>query len=351
MLFKSYKAFYKATADYVKHPEKYKGRPGLPTYREKDGLSIAVFTNQCAAIDKNGNVRLSKDLTLHSVKTCLPKKGFKQVRIIPRLDNFIIEIVYEKMKGEYTEQATLRNKKTHSAAIDIGIDNLATITSDNEDAYPLIVNGRALKSINQQFNKLIAKANEEYSHHKQLFTGAKLKRINSKRNCKVDDFMHKASRRVVDWCILNDIGILYIGHNSRWKQECGMGKQNNQNFVQIPFNKFIQKVSYKCEEVGIQVVLLNEAYTSKCSAFDNEEIGSHAKYAGKRVKRGLFMTKSRKLLNADVNGSLNILRLGTDNKKIVISEKVFNPVKLRDVNEVCDVAYFKWQPADRGYVY
>lgn len=105
-------------------------------------------------------------------------------------------------------------------------------------------------------------------------------------------------------------------------------------------------LKYKCEEVEIEVELHEEAYTSKCSALDNEKVCKHEVYLGKRVKRGLFKTKEGKLLNADVNGSYNILRLGK-NVDVTI-KKAFNPVKLREMNELCDVAYFKWQPADRG---
>lgn len=348
LLFKNYKSFYKASIDFAKNPSKYKKHPQLPKYKDKNGLCVAIFTNQCATINKNGNLQLSKDIILKNVKTSLTKKNFQQVRIIPKLDQFIIEIVYNKQIGDYTQQAILKNKKNHSAAIDIGVDNLATITSDNEDSKPLIVNGRALKSINQQYNKLIAKINSEYSLH-DIHTGKKLKILNSKRNQKINDFMHKASRRIVDWCILNNIGTLYIGHNNNWKQNCNLGKKTNQKFVQIPFNNFIQKVMYKCKDIGISVEIIKEAYTSKCSALDNESIEFHALYLGKRIKRGLFMSKAQKLLNADVNGSLNILRLGTK-QKIKVSNKIFNPIKLKNVNEIYDVAYFNWQPIDRGYV-
>ena len=140
--------------------------------------------------------------------------------------------------------------------------------------------------------------------------------------------MHKASRRIVDYCILNNIGKLFIGHNSGWKQECDMRKQNNQNFVQIPFNKLIQMLQYKCEEIGITVELINEAYTSKCSSLDNEVVGKHDVYCGKREKRGLFRSSKGKLLNADVNGSLNILRCGLKNN-FDISNKIFNPHRLK----------------------
>lgn len=146
------------------------------------------------------------------------------------MDYFKIEIVYEKIEGEYTKQAKLINKKTNNAAIDIGVDNLATVTSDNKDSIPLIVNGRSLKSVNQFYNKTLARLNETYSKH-GIHTGKKLRTLNRKREFIINDFMHKASRRIVDYCILNNIGKLFIGHNSGWKQKCGIPRQNNQNFV------------------------------------------------------------------------------------------------------------------------
>lgn len=349
LLFKNYKAFYNAMADYSKNPSKYHGRPKMPKYKDKNGLNVLIFTNQNSSISKDGYLRLSKDFKLKSVKTTIQNKNFRQVRIVPKLDYFKIEIVYEKIEGEYVQYAKLINKRTNNAAIDIGVDNLATVTSDNKDSIPLIVNGRSLKSVNQFYNKALAKLNETYSRH-DVHTGKKLKTLNRKREFVINDFMHKASRRIVDYCILNDIGRLYVGHNSGWKQNCNMSKQNNQNFIQIPFNKLIQMLRYKCEEVGIEVELINEAYTSKCSSLDNEVVGKHDEYCGKRQKRGLFRSSRGKLLNADVNGSLNILRCGLKND-FDISNKVFNPRCLKNMNELCDIAYFDWQSANRGYVF
>jgi len=104
------------------------------------------------------------------------------------------------------------------------------------------------------------------------------------------------------------IGSLIIGYNPEWKQEVNLGSRTNQNFVGIPFARFIHMLSYKAELVGIQVKITEESYTSKCSFLDNEPISKHEQYAGKRIKRGLFRSASGKCLNADVNGSYNILR-------------------------------------------
>ena len=349
LIFKNHKGFRKSVSDYSRNPSKYKGKPKLPRYKDKDGLNVAVFTNQCSTIDKNGYLKLSKELTLKSVRTTVPKHNFRQIRIIPKLDYFKIEIVYDKTESEYAKQARIRNKKTNNAAIDIGVDNLATITSDNMDSRPLIVNGRSLKSVNNHYNKRIAKLNQTYSKQ-DIHSGRKLRRLNSKRGFIIEDYMHKASRRIVDFCILNDVGTLYVGHNNGWKQNCNMSRRNNQNFVQIPFDRLIQKLKYKCGEVGINVVLVNEAYSSKCSFLDGESVGKHDSYKGKRVDRGTFKSYGGRTINADVNGSLNILKLGTK-RKFKVSNKVFNPARLSKIDGLNDVAHFKWQPVDIGCVF
>lgn len=349
LLFKNYKSFYKSVSDYFKNPSKYKGKPKLPKYKDKNGLNIVIFTNQCSTIDKNGYLKLSKELILKSVRTTILKKNFKQIRIIPKLDYFQIEIIYEKNEGDYVKQAKDKNKKTNIAAIDLGVDNIATITSDDSNINPIIINGRAVKSINHYYNKTLAKINTEYSKH-NVHTGKKLRKLNSKRYFKINDYFHKASRRIVDFCINNNIGTLYIGLNKGWKQECNMNKQNNQNFVQIPFNNLIQKIQYKCEEVCINVIYVNEAYTSKCSFLDNESLEKHDLYLGKRTKRGLFESNDKRKLNADINGSLNILRKSS-NKQINFSNKIFNPIKIKNINAICDVVYFKQQPTNTGCVF
>lgn len=150
--------------------------------------------------------------------------------------------------------------------------------------------------------------------------------------------------------INNNVGTLYIGHNNEWKQNYDMNKQNNQNFVQIPFNKLIQKIEYKCKEIGITVITINEAYTSKCSFLDNENICKHDNYLGRRIKRGLFRSNIGQLINSDVNGSFNILRLGLKTK-FNKPNNVFNPIKIKKINELSDVVFFKWQPTDRGCVF
>ncbi len=350
LLFMAYKAYYTKIKDYYKNPSKYKAKPNMPKYKDKNGLYTLVYTRQAATIVKDGHPKLSKELTLNTITTGIKKDAFRQIRIVPQLDSFKVEIVYNKTESEYIKHAIKTNKKLYHAAIDIGVDNLATVTSDNMVSIPFIVNGRPMKSINQFFNKKLAIIKSIYSKQ-NIKSGRKSRKLNRIRSYKIKDYMHKSSRRLVDWCILNDIHTLYIGHNKDWKQGVHIGKSNNQNFVSIPFNMFTNMLTYKLEEVDIHVEIVKEAYTSKCSALDNETIEKHDTYCGKRIQRGLFKSKTGKLINADVNGSYNILRLGT--KNIINRPRLFNPIKTRNINELSDVYHFIFKndrPADRGSV-
>lgn len=221
-----------------------------------------------------------------------------------------------------------KNKNgVNSLGIDLGVNNLASITSDN--GLSLIVNGRNLKSINQYYNKELARLHQQYSVQ-NIKKGKKLWRLNLKRNNKVKDYLHKVSHFITHLCVSNQIGQVFVGHNKSWKQEVNIGKKNNQNFVQIPFSTLINMLRYKLEENNINLIELNEAYTSKCSFLDNEDICKHEAYCGKRIKRGLF-SSNKGLINADINGSLNILRRGL-NKTFEVCSNVFNPIK-KTINE------------------
>ena len=189
-------------------------------------------------------------------------------------------------------------------SIDLGLNNLATIGSNV--IKPFIINGNPLKSINQYFNK--KRSFLQSKLNKGEYTNENLERLYLKRNNKIKDYLHKASRYIINQLVSNNINTLVIGHNKNWKQEINIGKRNNQNFVNIPFNNLIHMLTYKAQLEGIQVIETEESYTSKCSFLDNEEICKHEEYLGKRIKRGLFKAFNGKLINADLNGALNILR-------------------------------------------
>ncbi len=186
------------------------------------------------------------------------------------------------------------------------MNNLAALTSNKPGFQPLLVNGRPLKSINQFYNKRKAELQSQLQGHRK--SSKRIAKLSHKRNRKVDHYLHNASRQVVDHLVGEGIGVLVIGKNKNWKQQINIGRQNNQNFVSIPHARFVEMLTYKAKLVGLQVINTEESYTSKCSLLDLEPIGKQAEYAGKRLKRGLFRASDGRLINADVNGSGNIIR-------------------------------------------
>jgi putative transposase len=192
--------------------------------------------------------------------------------------------------------------------IDIGVRNIVTI-GDSISNEGIAVKGGVLKSINQFFNKEYARLrsiSDRQIGNKQLTK--KEKRLFMKRNRKIKDIMHKLSKAIIQYAKSKNIDTIIIGHNNGWKQSANMGRINNQNFVQIPFNTLINQIKYKAEETGIQVIIQDEEHTSKCSFLDNESIEHHNEYMGKRIKRGIFRSKDGILMHADLNAVYNIIR-------------------------------------------
>ncbi len=296
LLFKNWKSFFKANKDYKRNPKKYKGRPKLPKYKDKvKGRNVVLFTGQQCRL-KGGFVHFPKGI-IEPLRTKVD--NVIQVRLVPQATCYIIEVVYKKEIQVYENL-----KKENMLGIDLGVNNLATCMN-NVGKRPFIINGKPVKSINQYSNKLKAKF---MSYINNKGTSKNIKRVLLRRNNKIQDYMHKASSIIVDYCIKHDIGTIVIGLNSDWKQELQTGKVNNQNFVSIPFKTLIEQIQYKAEEVGINVTITEESYTSKIDHFAFEIMKHHDKYLGKRVKRGCFQSSTHKLLNADVNGAIGIMR-------------------------------------------
>jgi putative transposase len=320
------KAYFCALESYKKDPSKFTGKPHLPKYKDPiKGRMVAVFNSRVLPKKKakiDGFIRFTG--LNFKVKSDIPVEAINQVRFVPRDRAVVVEIVYEK-------DCEPKVENDNRAAIDLGVNNLATLTSNV--TIPLVINGRPIKSINQFFNKRKAALQSNLNKRAKKKWSKKLSRLQSKRNRRIKDYMHKASKKVRDFCLENKISILAIGKNDGWKQNANMGDANNQNFVQIPFEQFISMVKYKCELKGITVKMTNEAYTSKCSFLDEENLKSHKTYKGKRIKRGLFKTSKGLRLNADVNGSFNILKKAFPNvstselwnRGLVVSPKILTP--------------------------
>jgi putative transposase len=210
----------------------------------------------------------------------------------------VFEVVYEHpIEPQPVDPAKV-------AGIDLGIDNLIALTSNQPQLHAVAVNGRIVKSINQYYNKHRARLQSYVGNR----SSRKLRTLTTKRNRIIKHHLHVISRRVIDHLIKHGIGTLVIGYNAGWKQEANMGRFTNQTFVTLPHAQLVHMLTYKAQMAGIQVIEQEESYTSKCSFFDGESIKKHLFYAGKRVTRGLFRTKSGELVNADCNGAYNIIR-------------------------------------------
>ena len=288
-------SFFEAMKAWKATPSNFRGMPRPPKYKEKHGRFTTFFTNQQCKV-KEGRIRFPK--TTFSIPTRVVEP-LKEVRITPEGNRYKIEIVHE-----HVVPGLISTEPRNIASIDLGLNNLVTLT-DNIGDQPIVINGKIAKSLNHYYNK---KKSRLMSFVGDKGTSNRLWKVSLKRDHKINDQMHKASRYVVNWCIDHGIDTLVVGKNDEWKQEIDLGRKNNQNFVSIPFESLVEKLAYKCEDVGIRFCETEESFTSRCSFLDNETIEHHDAYLGKRVKRGLFRSASGIKINADVNGSYNILR-------------------------------------------
>lgn len=247
LLDKNWKSFFKAIKEWKKDKSKFSGRPKLSKYKKKNGRVIAIFTNQQCKI-KSGYLTFPK--TNLRVKTRV-EDNLKEVRIIPKGNIYVVEIIYEKVLNLQKISKDNRNRLS-IAGIDLGLDNFVTLTN-NIGIKPIVINGKVIKSINQYFNKKKAKL---MSYIGNRGTSRRTEKLTLKRNNKIKDFMHKASKFIVNWCKEHDIDTIVIGYNKEWKHEIKLGKVNNQNFVGIPYYQFINVLQYKCEEEGINLILV-----------------------------------------------------------------------------------------------
>ena len=294
------KAYCRSIKDWKKHPEKYKGMPQMPRYRKRGGMFNLYYTNQSCSI-KDGRIKLAKDLFVDIPQW--DKYGFRiakfnQVRLLPNYCNIKVEIIYD-----YEEQH-VDVDKSKCAAIDLGLDNLATMVTDEGC---VIFSGKYLKSYNQYFNKILSHLQSIKDMQGIKRSTRRIIRMYDKRDRYFEDAFQKVSRQIVDMLVEKKIGRLVVGYNAGWKQKSDMGKKNNQKFVQMPFARLVSYLQYKYEIVGIDFVEHEESYTSKCDALALEPIGKHEQYMGRRTNRGLFRSSTAKLINADQSGALNIM--------------------------------------------
>ena len=322
----NWNAFFKAIKDWSRNQEKYSCKPELPKYKKKDGYFPLYLTNQVVKY-KDGLVQFPKFFNYFMLK---PKfrdderfYSFQQVRVIPKSNYIELELVYKIEIDEYLKD------NGNYMSIDLGIDNLEAITT-NTGTQPILVNGKGLKAINQWYNKQKAK----YQASAKVVNGKNysktLHRLDKKRNNQVKDFMHKVSRFTVDLAEQNNCNTIIIGKNKNWKVDCNLGKKTNQSFIQIPYNQLISMITYKAQEKGIQVKVIDEAYTSGTSFLDYENPISKNYDKSRRIERGLFKSNEGKLINADVNASLQILKKCKSDAQMsqLLGGSVFNPLRI-----------------------
>ena len=286
----------------------------LPKYLAKDGFTTLVI----------GFIRLKDDIlivpysnlfrkTHKGIAIKLPPvlkgKKIKEIRIIPKQHSRYFEIQYTYEVEEVQRELN----KENGLGIDLGIDNLCTCVTNTGTSF--IIDGRKLKSINQYYNKINAKLQSIKDKQKIKHTTLKQKRITRKRNNRIEDYLSKVARIIINYCLNNDIGKIVLGYNENFQRNSNIGSINNQNFVNIPYGKLRDKLIYLCKLYGIEFKLQEESYTSKASFFDGDIIPVYDKenlqkyiFSGRRIKRGLYQTSKGYQLNADCNGALNILR-------------------------------------------
>ena len=310
-------SFFKSVKAYDKDPSKYTGRPKPPKYKKNKDTYIAILLPQeFEQTDKY--IEFPNYLNNYKISYC-NKGKLKQVRFIPCSNKvYKIELVFE------CELIDVLADNDRYLCIDLGVDNFATITT-NVGTYPILLNGKGLKSINQYYNKTMSDKKSIlpfYKNGKQHSTSKLIERLYTNRNNKISSYMHTLSRFVVEYAETNNINTIIIGYNKGWKQYSNMNKVSNQNFQQISFLTFVQQIEYKAKLKGISVERITEAYSSGTSFLDKEPLTKKYYNKSRRIKRGLFKTNTGILINADVNASYQIMKkyLQKLNKSYVIED-------------------------------
>lgn len=301
VLDRNWKSFFNGMKEYKKNPDKFLGMPKLPRYKKKDGrFTWFLKNNQTYIKDGYLNFKL-KAFNGYKFKTSCNNRLIS-VRFVPKGNIYVMEIVFEKeINEEYS------NVNNNICGIDLGVNNFVTIVN-NIGLKPIIINGKGIKSINQNFNKKKAKIQSELQIRHGKHWSNRVDTLNRRRFNKIKNFMHNASGYIIKYCIQNNIGNLVVGLNKTWKQNCEMSDKNTQNFVFIPYDMFIEQLKYKCQDSGIRFEITEESYTSGTSFLDNEDPVKENYDKSRRIKRGLFKSNSGKLINSDVNGALQIIK-------------------------------------------
>ena len=302
LLDKAWKSFFVSIKDYWKNTSKYLGKPHIPNYKDKNGRYVCVLTNLQSQI-KDGYLYFAFKPLKPFNNTFITKiKGkHMQTRIIPKGSCYVLEIVYELE----APNSTIESKNI--IGIDLGLNNFATLTN-NVGALPIVINGKGIKSYNQYWNKQVSNLTSDLKKRHNQSWSNKLEILTQKRNNKTEYFIHCASKYVIDYCLAIGCDTIVIGYNKGWKQNSKMSKKVNQEFIQLPYESFINKLRYKCEDVGIKFIKTEESYTSGTSFLDGELPVKDNYNKSRRIYRGLFKSNDNILINSDINGSYQIIK-------------------------------------------
>ena len=282
---------------------------------------------------------------------------------VRKKDNKVYEIKTEELvEVSYTEEFL-----KSVAGIDQNLDQLAVgVVLDNQKTLTFNYDIKYLKCVNQYWNKQKARLQEEINkqeklledfknslelklidgdnsksklveaiNHKKILIKRlknKIKRITTKRNRKIDNYVHQLSRKLINHLLQLGVKNIIYGKNVNFKQEINLGKVNNQNFVNIPFNLIIERLRYKAALAGINFMTVEESYTSKTSFLDREKLHSYKSdkapkkynFLGNRFTRSLFKSKDGYIIHADTNASFNIIRK-------VTGDSIYNFVEMASI--------------------
>ena len=308
----SFKNWFKALRSYKKNPSKFMGKPKMPKYRKSGSIYIVKLTNQNVVFYKNKfgyEVKFPKTKHRLNFTNKAKDKKLKEVNIKYEYGVYKITYLFED------KVEPIENKGNVICGIDLGVNNIAAIQTNNGDS--LLVKGKFIKSKNQRYNKKIAKnlSGQTIGTTNKAISSKALNRLYRNRKLFMEDVMHKISKKIVNWCITKGVSTIVIGSNKFWKQNINIGKANNQTFTQIPFSLLIKYIEDKAFKFGIKVIRIEESYTSKASFLDLDNVLVYSEnntnkyiFSGRRISRGMYKSSNGFCFNADLNGAGNILR-------------------------------------------
>ena len=327
-------AYFKTLKDYNKNPSKYSGKPKIPKYK-KGIRTTATFTNARTVIKYINNqyyLKFTGCDELLRLGNNVANKRLTEVKVIPFYNKYKIILTFGEKQTKTIDKKVFESKRI--MGIDLGLVNFVSI-SNNIGINPIIIKGNFIKAENQYFNKQKAyytSCLKEYQDTKNL------SRLSRNRSNRIKDYFYKIGHYIINLAKINNIDTIIIGKNNSWKQSINIGKINNQNFVNIPYNQFLKILENLCVKNNIHIILREESYTSKASFLDMDTIPTYKenedyKFSGKRTKRGLYKTKENILINADINGASNIIRKEFPN--------AFNNLKLEYLYKTTKVVRYK----------